>query len=447
MRRILFHQSPSIIKCDTPAETGAKSALLELEPGLPSALASWISTNDMRVLPVSPDSRRCVSLRSRPWIFVLLVFSIAGCAEKREEITKYRVPKMAEAPASFSSVLKETQTPQQEASPAVPTKMLAAMFPQGKSTWFFKLSGPPQVISGLSDTYRKFLESVKFEAATPKWKLPAGWTERNSGNSVRFATLVIPLESGESLEVSVTRLPPNDPDLSKHLRANLDRWRGQLGLAPLGNEDPVQAMQKISVDGGTAYLADLEGMMSPDSMGSGMGSFAKGLPAKKRGFDAAPVRPKLGDLPAAPPLTYTTPSGWQLVKVSGFRKAAFEVRDGEKKVEIIASDPDLSPAARDRLANVNLWRADVDLPPITAEELPKQMQKFPVGPLTGDYVALVGPQNIAKTILGVIVDRGETTWFFKLKGDSALAAREKPNFESFVSSVKFSGTERAKHGQ
>ena len=39
--------------------------------------------------------------------------------------------------------------------------------------------------------------------------------------------------------------------------------------------------------------------------------------------------------------------------------------------------------------------------------------------------------------LGVILPHGAKTWFVKLQGDSALAEREKPNFEAFVKSIRF----------
>ncbi|MBI3876153.1 MAG: hypothetical protein HY300_09410 [Verrucomicrobia bacterium] len=42
-------------------------------------------------------------------------------------------------------------------------------------------------------------------------------------------------------------------------------------------------------------------------------------------------------------------------------------------------------------------------------------------------------------LIGVIVPRGNATWFFKLMGDGAVAEQEKENFLEFVKSAKLSG--------
>jgi hypothetical protein len=63
-----------------------------------------------------------------------------------------------------------------------------------------------------------------------RWTLPAGWKE-SSGGQMRFATLLPPVEG--KLDVSVIRLPgPAGGEL-----ANVNRWRNQIGLAPVGEPD------------------------------------------------------------------------------------------------------------------------------------------------------------------------------------------------------------------
>ena len=51
----------------------------------------------------------------------------------------------------------------------------------------------------------------------------------------------------------------------------------------------------------------------------------------------------------------------------------------------------------------------------------------------GQFVEVIGDKE---TILGAVVVVGEQGWFFKLRGDQAIAAKEKENFLSFVKSVK-----------
>jgi len=136
-------------------------------------------------------------------------------------------------------------------------------------------------------------------------------------------------------------------------------------------------------------------------------------------------------------LAYETPEGWVAGKAGGFRKAAFEVHDEGRKVEITAID--LPGSAGNVLDNVNRWRGQIQLTATKQADLDKQLKKLPVGDATGQFVELIGPDTASprQAILGVILPVGSKTWFFKLQGDSTLAEKEKTHFEEFVRSIKF----------
>jgi hypothetical protein len=121
------------------------------------------------------------------------------------------------------------------------------------------------------------------------------------------------------------------------------------------------------------------------------------------------------------------------------RKAAFKVRDGQAEVEITVID--LAAAAGEPLSNINRWREQVKLPAITAADLPKEARPVDFAGVAGMFVESVGPEGESprETILGVIAVRGDRSWFVKLKGDAALAAREKQRFEAFVKSIRLTG--------
>jgi hypothetical protein len=70
--------------------------------------------------------------------------------------------------------------------------------------------------------------------ATPKaalkWSLPKGWSEAPGGGTMRFATFKAPYAG--KLEATVVVLPgPAGGEL-----ANVNRWRGQIGLANFADE-------------------------------------------------------------------------------------------------------------------------------------------------------------------------------------------------------------------
>ncbi|MBI4370917.1 MAG: hypothetical protein HY552_01330 [Elusimicrobia bacterium] len=91
------------------------------------------------------------------------------------------------------------------------------------------------------------------EAATrpagPRWRVPRGWKEL-PGTGMRAATLLPPPAAGKA-EVSVIALPG---DVGGEL-ANVNRWRGQLGLPPLAEPELAGARSRA----GAARVYDFTG--------------------------------------------------------------------------------------------------------------------------------------------------------------------------------------------
>jgi hypothetical protein len=86
-------------------------------------------------------------------------------------------------------------------------------------------------------------------AGALKWTLPKGWTE-TQGSGMRFATLTPP--GGGKAELSVVVLPaPAGGEL-----ANVNRWRGQIGLPPLDEKALGSARQSVKSKAGVVSLYD-----------------------------------------------------------------------------------------------------------------------------------------------------------------------------------------------
>jgi hypothetical protein len=196
----------------------------------------------------------------------LCLLAATGC-EKSEHVAHYRVPK----PAPLEPVANpDPQNPHaagfgtQPGEPAgEPTdRMLGAIVPLGEQFWFFKLTGPKDAVAVKTDAFTALLKSVRFSAAgKPEWKLPEEWREQ-PGSAMRYATLVIPGE-GKPLEVSVTVLPSTSGAL-----ANVNRWRGQMRLPPITQEQLPDESTQIPLEGGaTAMLVNLLGTAAPSNMG------------------------------------------------------------------------------------------------------------------------------------------------------------------------------------
>jgi hypothetical protein len=316
--------------------------------------------------------------------------------------------------------------------------MLAAIVPQGEQAWFFKLAGPIDAVAQQDESFLKYLKSIRFsgeDKPTPSWTLPEGWKLRSGKSGMRFATIDVPSDvpgADEPLELSVIPLPNDPASQAQNNLSNINRWRGQMKLPPIDLESLKKQSVEVPLEGATATVVNLQGHLSSEGMGGGA-PFAGGGPF------SGPARENPRTAPQASPhaspktgITYKAPEGWTEGKIGGMRKAAFQVAEGEKQIEITVID--LASAAGERLPNVNRWRQQVALEAVTQEQLDQAIEPIPLGELQGDYVELAGPNE---SILGAIVDQGSKTWFIKLKGDSDLAKRESSRFKEFVKSLRF----------
>ncbi len=86
--------------------------------------------------------------------------------------------------------------------------------------------------------------------ASLKWSLPKGWTEAPGGGTMRFATFTAPYAG--KLEATVVVLPgPAGGEL-----ANVNRWRGQIGLPPMDETGLAKAREVLKTKAGALNVYD-----------------------------------------------------------------------------------------------------------------------------------------------------------------------------------------------
>lgn len=331
----------------------------------------------------------------------------------------------------------------QVARAKLPHRMLGAVVPQGEREWFFKVTGSNEVVAEYANAFTDFIKTIRFgegDDSDPEWELPTGWTQE-AGEAMRYATIKIPTDE-QPLELTVIPLPvqPN-----AGLLDNINRWRSQLGLAPVDAAGLAKESTAIKLAGGTATLVNLvgkSGSSAPMSASAVSQGDADPDAAMNAAHAAAGIATPAGrEAPVVPPssITYEAPPDWEpgqrVITGNAFsvpREAAFVVEDGGRAAQI--SITKLGAAASEALPNVNRWRAQVGLDPVTEEQLAKESQKIDMHGVEGDYFRLVGPQQ---AILGVIATHGDQAWFVKLQGDHDLAIKLQTQFETFVRSIKF----------
>jgi hypothetical protein len=373
----------------------------------------------------------------------------AGCRPD-EQIETYVVPK---------DVTIRPVASEHTGEPA--DRMLVAILPEADKAWFFKIVGPIAEVDARGDEIDTFFASIRPASGkrVPNWELPDGWTEQPA-SGMRAATVIVPT-SGKPLELTVTSLPWTGA--AAELLSNVNRWRGQMQLAPIGGDGLAECTRTITAGDAKMTVVDLRGTMGATGM---MPPFAGGgaslpAPAAQPSSDAGqlpPGHPPISsDAPqgAGPsPLKFDTPAGWLPLPASGMRKAAFGIVDGDERalVTVIDFPIDAGPMMADPLENVNRWRREVGLGPIARDALDDQTESIEIGGAEGRYMEAVpdgaesAESQADRATLAAMVQHGKLMWFIKLTGNRDLVAGERDRFKTFLKSLQFSPAGGTKNG-
>jgi hypothetical protein len=130
-------------------------------------------------------------------------------------------------------------------------------------------------------------------------------------------------------------------------------------------------------------------------------------------------------------LAWTAPAHWTPKALGSMRKGSFSIKGEGVEADLAIT---AFPGATGGLeANLNRWRGQVGLPPASAEEVTKAVEKFEANGLQFTVVDYVGNGT---RLLGTIVPYGGNSWFFKLTGPDALVAGQKAAYLEFLHSVR-----------
>jgi len=312
------------------------------------------------------------------------------------------------------------------------------------------------------------------------WGLPEGWTQQ-PGDDIRFATLT-DARTDPPLTVTVTKLPARAGDLL----ANVNRWRGQLGLDPI---DEARLVQEVHPLEGVALASVLVDLVAPETEGAeparmlaaiyetpvwtwflkstaprsqmqareaevlsiyrsvhldtdgahGEPAAAPTNPAPDPAIGSTIGAPVIVSAPADQPLVYTVPEGW---------REDTTPRTARLATLLIGGDPVLAEMAITRfpgdvggeLANVNRWRGQIGLDAVASIDEQGGVDTT-IGGAPGRVYRIVGPgEGDLKTgILVAFVERDGHIWFFKTVGPIDVLDEHRDRFDVFLSSIQFQG--------
>ena len=361
-------------------------------------------------------------------LLVAATLMLAGC--KKEEVQSYSAPKDGSAAAS---------------------------------------AAPPKMAPGTV--------TVPADASPVHWTTPAGWQEQPAGG-MRVGSFMVN-KDGQTGDVSIVPLGGG----SGGELANVNRWRGQVGLEPIDEAKLAGSAEKVSIGNAPAFLYEMAGtdpktkqpariigsmlpaegttwffkMTGPEALvaqekpvfkeflqsirfgaieGGGqvahapvpMSTNGKGLPASFGQGEGT------GDRPA-----WDVPGGWQEQPPTSMRLATFLIA-GENGVKADVSVIKLAGPAGGTLSNVNRWRSQVGLPPVDESGLEKLITTKDVNGMKVIFVDMAGrsvESGQQSRLLAAIVPRSGVTWFYKMLGDDQLVAQQKAGFAKFVESARY----------
>jgi hypothetical protein len=327
-----------------------------------------------------------------------------------------------------------------------------------------------------------------------RWNAPAGW-QQQAVSGMRIGSFLVPGTEGASADVSVISFPGTGGDDL----ANVNRWREQVHLPAIGADALPSQLQNLQTSAGTFAFADIGGAASGDKpperllgawirqggrvwffkmigpadvVGAQKDNFLaflksvtpaeasqEALPALRPGMAAAntndlprpaaamPAMPAevpamvsspggnaMNSIPVATSasvsLVWQAPSDWQNKPGSAMRKGSYAI--GGAELAITAFPGDVGGV----LANINRWRGQVGLDPIDEAGLAQATQSLDSNGL--HFVVVdAGPASAGgQRILAALLPWQASTWFFKLQGPDDAVAKAKPEFLSFLKTVK-----------
>lgn len=139
-----------------------------------------------------------------------------------------------------------------------------------------------------------------------------------------------------------------------------------------------------------------------------------------------------------PKLKYTLPEGWKEKALTQLRVASFEITENGKAADV--SVIPLGAMSGGDAANVNRWRGQVGQSPVDETELKKSAASVQIADKPADLYDTAGVSpgsGDEERIIGSILHTDDSTWYFKMMGDSALVEKNKAAFIAFLKSLQF----------
>jgi hypothetical protein len=160
-------------------------------------------------------------------------------------------------------------------------RILIAMLKDKDVVWYFKMAGDDESVRNEKPKFLQFLKSIDFDyadhpaspsrftstnvkqvprktepgaATKPVWEIPPDWKEAPP-SPMLLAKFLVPGDGPQKAEVTVSVFPEDAGGVLN----NVNRWRGQLGLASITAAELPSLTRPLEVPGTKAILVDMNG--------------------------------------------------------------------------------------------------------------------------------------------------------------------------------------------
>ena len=434
-----------------------------------------MNQNNLEPLPtgklnyaMKKNSTKTANKIARQLLFLMPMLPlVAGCHQEKAQV--YQVSQ------------DQDQTQQMQASATPAANPAASDLPPGHPDISAAGNQPAQSMPG-------GIVAPDNSAGPVTWTTPTNWTQVPP-SEMRVGSFKITDANGKQADVSIVPLP----GMAGGDFANVNRWRGQVGLPPAPDDALQNAAETIQAGGQPAELFDMAGAngagvtnrivaaiqhrdgtawffkMTGDASlveqqkrvfvdflktlsfasGAAQAALPPGHPdigdMGAQGQQALPPgHPAIGDMNAtgaAGPISHegqpnwTVPTSWQEVPAGQFLIAKFNLTgDGGRTATINVSQS--AGEGGGLMPNLNRWRGQLGLPPastalsVTFDVPGGQGQSVTIN---GTNVQTSKPAEIQAEVIS-LADR---TYFYKLMGDPTVVDAHKDEFINFVKSAKY----------
>jgi len=284
----------------------------------------------------------------------------------------------------------------------------AAVVPDGARLWVFRTTCRADCAAKSEDRLLEVVGGASFPFWGPagiRLKLPDGMREvEGFGATFTRIHFDVGFEGQEHPhQIDVQPIATWGLDCVPRL---VNLWRTYLGLDPAAD----------------SKLREMFRPLDPEDESAGVLVAFAGPPFPER----APAES------ADPEIEYDVPAGWQRVEPGVMSLASLTFEEDGEMLDLAVIR--LAGTAGGLHANVNRFRAQVGLEPLTEEQIDRDIRPITVLGKVGQLYEAVGEE---RTVVSVYIADNDATWFVRLKGPKGLAAGQRTEFEEFLGSLRF----------